>query len=213
MISDELFSKAELAIATIAAAVGILGLILSAVGYLLFFLFVQQIENAAKSQIDSLAVQLEDARQLANQAAASTERISMIVIGLGEGVSHYSTATKNLSDSMSDIAKVPPFSLDARFGSAVSNLKSASLALSKAAVAANESSASIINTAATLNKTASDLGNAKNSLMEAKKQLKEAFGMLNLAALAAFFALALVFFSVILLSALKIAKQYVRKKN
>ncbi|MCX8197258.1 MAG: hypothetical protein N3G80_03000 [Candidatus Micrarchaeota archaeon] len=200
MIIQELLSKIETALAAISAGISAIGLLMCIAAYVATFLFLQNIEKAVFAQLDSVSVQIENFGLILTTASAAAKNTEATISLLNEGVMHYASASKNISDTLSDIAKVPPFSLDARFSSSANSLRQASAKLFEVARTANKTSMSLSEAAEALRQSSVGFENAKSELENSKARLREGFAFLNLAALGGFLALAILLLSTLFVS-------------
>jgi len=209
-IPQNLLENTEAALAVFAALLAACGLLACGAAYFFVFLFLQNADGMVSPQIDSAETALGNVQATMASAAESTQSASEGIASLSSALASYSSASKNISDSISDISKVPPFSLDSRFSSSAASLKMASAYFADAAKSVNATAEAANGTFAGVKKTAADLDSAKSSLQSARKSFKDALGALHLAALAGFFSLGALFSSVMLLSSSVLLSHYPR---
>ena len=200
MVPKNWLESTETVLAALAAAVAACGLLLCGVAYFAVFLFLQNADSAVSPQIDSAEIAVANLQTIVAAAAQGAGNASGAVASLSGALADYSAASTNFSNSASDIAKVPPFSLDGRFAAAASSMKQASVHFADAAAAANATADSAFAASAGVEKAATDLEAAKSSIRQARQSFKDALGALHLAALAGFLSLSALFTSVMLLS-------------
>ena len=210
MVPQNWLENTETLLAALAAVAAACGLLLCGVSYFAVFLFLQNADSMVSPQIDAAGTAVANVQSVASAAAQSAGNASGAIVSMSAALAAYSSASANFSNSVSDIAKVPPFSLDGRFAAAGSSMKQASAYFADAAAEANATAGSALDASAGVEKTAEDLDAAKTSIAQAKQNFKDALGALNMAALAGFLALAALFSSVMLLSGSVLLTHYVR---
>jgi hypothetical protein len=203
-----IIANTEAALAALSAALAAAGLLLCAVSYFGFFLFLQNADSAISPQIDSAEAALGNAQAVVFSVSQSAEPAAGAIASAGSALAAYSSASRNISDSLSDISKVPPFSLDARIASSAASMRQASTYFADAAASVNSSAVSAASAAAAVKKASSDLEAARAALGASKKSFKDAIGSLHLASLAGFFALSALFSSVMMLAASVLLTHY-----
>ncbi len=210
VIPQNLIANTEAALAALSAALAAAGLLLCAVAYFGVFLFLQNADSALSPQIDSAQAALGDAQAVVFSASQAAEPAVETMAAVEGALFAYSSASRNVSDSLADISKVPPFSLDARIASSAASMRRASDYFAEAAKSANSSAKAASTAIADIRKASADLDSASSSLTQSEKSFKDAIGSLHLGALAGFFALSALFSSVMMLSASMLLTHYPR---
>ncbi len=202
--------NAQSALSALAMLVAIAGIGICAASYLAFFFFLQNAQAALLPQVDSAIGTMDNLQAVALPSAQSASNASAALASASEALEKYAQVSANLSSSLSSIAAVPPFSLDARFQSAASGMQQASAGFAAAGQGMNSTASSVSEAAAAARRVSEGISSAKDKLSAAKSSLQSAFFMLNAAALAALLSLGALFSSVILASASSLVSQ---KKN
>jgi uncharacterized membrane protein YciS (DUF1049 family) len=195
-----LLEDGEAALAALSALLSAAGLVLCVAAYAFVFLSLQSANSTVSQQIDAASLAASDAQAIAASAALSAQNASGAISSFSAAIAAFAQATANTSASMSDIAKVAPFSLDNRFTSAAAGMGQAAEYFTEAAASANASAGSAQDAASTLQQESLDLQTAKTAVDSAKEGFTNAIGMLQLAALGGALAICALFSSVLLLS-------------
>lgn len=206
----DLFRDSQAALAALAAALSVAGLLFSLGGYVSFFLFIGSLDSSISPQIESAEAAVVGTGEILSGAEESASSASQGLSEVSGALSAYSESTLGMADSLSSVAAIPPFSLDSRLSSAAGKLREASGLFASASAHLNNSSSSILNATGSLRSTAGDLSKAKGSLGQAKALFKDALSKLHLVALAMALALALLFSSVFSLSLSVLLPHYPR---
>ena len=209
-VPSDILENSEAALALFAAIICIAGMALCAVAYIAFFMAMQNADSAISPQFDSAYALVSDTQAILISASNSTQSLSDALSYMSNATGSYSTSASGISDSLSGLAKVPPFSLDTKFASAVAGVKNASAYFASASSSMNASAASAVGISASLEQATYDLGQAAQSISAAKASFKGAILALDAAALFACIAMAAFFSSVILVSVSILLSHYPR---
>ena len=205
-----ILKNTEAALALLALCMGAVGLLLCTAGYFSFFFFLQNLDAAVVPQIDSTVNALSNLQPAVASVSESAETASAAIGPLSGALASYSASSGEVSDTLTSLSMVPPFSLDKRVPASATKLREASRLFSNASQILNSSATSAISAALSIKKTSEDLDSARQSLLGAKAGFKSAVGMLQIGALAAYLALLALFSSVLLISASMLLSHYPR---
>ncbi|GEM_PF-1127028 len=209
-IPDNILKNTEAALALLASAMALSGMLLAWVVYAAVFFSLQDIESAFLPQIDLAISAVQNTQSIILSASQSAGSASQGIESLASALSSYSSSTKSIAGSLSAIAAIPPFSLDSSISSAAQELDNAAGLFSNASGSISDAGNSLLTASSALQQTTDDLEAAKTSLRSAKTGLKSAIGTLHLAAFAASASLSALFFSVILVSLSILLSHYPR---
>lgn len=202
-IPPDILENTQAVLAVLAMAISIAGMLLCLGAYAAFFISMQNIDATVSPQFDSAYLLISGSQSAILSASNSSESLAAAMLYISNGTAAYSQSTSSLSDSLSAVSKVPPFSLDTKFASAVASMDSASASFAQASASMNESAASAAGISATLGEATYNLGQAGQSIAAAKESFKSAILMADIAGL--FGCIALVaFFSGVIFTSLSI---------
>ena len=198
------------ALAALSAALAAFGMLCAAL--LCFFLFssLASLDSAISPQLDLAISAASDFQSVASSASQSAESATGAINALSGALASYADSSKDVGDSLSAVAAIPPFSLDSRFSSAASSLRASSVQFANASAQMNETAWGAAGATGALKKSSEDLASAKGSLEGAKFFFKSAIGSLQLASIALFLALEALFSSVLLVSVSVLLTHYPR---
>lgn len=209
-IPSDFLSNTQAALAALSALLSIGGLLFTIIFGFFLVSALASIDSAISPPLDSAIAASGNLHDMALSAAASAESATGAINALSSALASYADSSKDVGDSISALAAVPPFSLDSRFSSAAASLKASSQQFSNASAQMNATAWGAAGATEALRKTADDIGSAKGSLEGAKFFFKSAIGSLQIAAIALFLALEALFSSVLLLSVSILLSHYPR---
>jgi len=193
------------AFALVAFLLSLAGMAASLAVYAASYMALSSVDATVTPQFESAESALSDASESISLAANSSAYAYDAIGSVSYALQEYSNSTAALSSSMSDLASIPPFSLDARFQSASGGLGQASLHFANASASASQMAFSAQAAAASVQGVADDLDASASNLSESKRSFRaslSAIGWLSLlfslCLLALFSSVALVSLSVML---------------
>jgi hypothetical protein len=209
-IPPDIIRNTEALLALLSSVVALCGLALTMAIYIGLYLSIRSADAAVSPQLDSAFTAISDSRETLSSLSQAANLSSQGIGDASLSLSYYSDSTRNISDSLSNIAAVPPFSLDSRLSSAAKSLKQSSASFSNAAASFAGASSAAGNATASLAQAGEDLSGMAYSLDTARREFRNTMFMLNAVALAAALALALLFSSVLMVSVSILLSHYPR---
>jgi len=199
-IPPDIMANTAAAFALAAFFLSLAGIVASLLVYAASYMALASIDATISPQFDSAEAALNDASASVSLAANSSAYAYDAINSVSAALQAYSDSTSSLSSSLSDLALVPPFSLDARFQSASGDLKSASGQFANASQSAAQMASSAQSAAASVQSISNDLGTAAAKISEAKRNFRASLSSMGWLSLIFCICLAVLFASVALSS-------------
>jgi len=171
------------AFALVAFFLSLSGMVAALAVYAASYMALSSIDATISPQFDSAEAALMDASASISLAAGSSAYAYDTLSSASAALQSYSDSTSALSSSLSDIAAVPPFSLDARLLSASGDLKQASAHFANASQSASQMASSAQSAVSSVKSVANDIGSAASGVSDAKRNFRASLSSIGLLSL------------------------------